>query len=96
MERMLAFSSEYPFTFDSGIAVLDPTYHDYEDAWASMYVKVVFYSGYYATRATFCKVRASSKGLYFVKFGRRYYLDDGLQCGVCGIVTPHSYKLIRY
>ena len=42
MERMLAFSSEYPFTYDSGIAILDPTYHDYENAWADMYVKVVF------------------------------------------------------
>lgn len=94
MERMLAFSSDLAFTHSSGVAILDPTYHNYEDAFADMYVKAVYYHMDGATRATFCKVRESSKGLYFVKFGRRYYLDDFMSCAVCGMVSPHKYKLI--
>lgn len=96
MKRMLAFASDFPFTFDTGIAILDPTYHNYEDAFVDGFVKAVFYSGFGATRATFCKIRESSKGLYFVKFGRRYYLDDFLRCDVCGYVSPHEYTLINF
>ena len=96
MKRMLVFAGVYPFTYDSGIAVLSPSYHDYENAYADMYVKAVFYAGDGATRATYCKVRENSKGLYFVKFGRRYYLHDFMRCGVCGHVEPHEYKLVNF
>ena len=41
MARKLAFICAYSFTYDCGIAVLDPNYHRYEDLFADMYVKTV-------------------------------------------------------
>ena len=96
MARQLAFLWVYSFTYDCGIAVLSPTYHDYENAFADMYVKTVFYAGSTASNIATNKVKEDKQGrLYFVKFGRRYYLDDMQNCDLCGEVIPHEYKLSR-
>lgn len=96
MGRQLAFICTYPFTYDCGIAVLDPTYHGYEDLFSDMYVKTVFYAADTASNISTNKVREDNKGrLYFVKFGHRYYLDDMPRCDICGEVVPHEYKRYR-
>lgn len=97
MGRQLAFICTYPFTYDCGIAVLDPTYHCYEDLFADMYVKTVFYADDAASNISTNKLREDNKGrLYFVKFGRRYYLDDMMRCDFCGqLIVPHEYKRYR-
>lgn len=96
MGRQLAFICTYPFTYDCGIAVLDPNYHGYEDLFADMYVKTVFYADDAASNTSTNKVREDNKGrLYFVKFGRRYYLDTMPRCDICGEIVPHEYKRHR-
>lgn len=93
---MLAFCAVYNFTYMDGIAILDPTYHEYEDAFADGKVKAVFFSKDTATCVKTSTLKYSAKGVYFVKYGRRYYLDDFMRCDVCGVVTPHKYQLIKF
>lgn len=70
-------------TYSSGIGILCPTYHNYEDQFADMYVKVVDYytsdgKDLYSQIST-CKLHTSASDperMYFRHHNRRYYLDD--------------------
>ena len=81
MTMSLAFSSVAWFGYNAGIAILDPTLHEYEDAYCGMYVKAVYFSGKFCSRTTWHRLKENVAGkLYFVKFGKRYYLDDMDNC----------------
>lgn len=69
------------WSFNSGIAILDPTAENYEDAFADMYVKCIAFNGEEQTRPTWHKLHENKAGdLYFTKYGRRYYLKDMQRC----------------
>ena len=71
----------YYWTYDSGVAVLDPTEENYEDAFSEMCVKVITFHGAIYSRPTWHKLKENSKGeLYFTKYRRRYYLKDMMRC----------------
>lgn len=72
-----AWACTYWWTYDSGVAVLDPTAENYEDTFADMCVKVIVFHGDTYSRPTWHKLKENSKGdLYFIKYRRRYYLKD--------------------
>lgn len=85
-EESLEFMAVEMAGFQHGVGVLDPTFHEYEDAYADGYVKVTDYRVRYDmekstyieehSRITTCKVNESSRGLFFTHKGKRYYLDD--------------------
>lgn len=71
----------YYWTYDSGVAVLDPTEENYEDAFSAMCVKVITFHGAIYSRPTWHKLKENSNGeLYFTKYRRRYYLKDMMRC----------------
>ena len=71
----------YYWTYDSGVAVLDPTEENYEDAFSEMCVKVITFHGAIYSRPRWHKLKENSKGeLYFTKYRRRYYLKDMMRC----------------
>lgn len=64
-------------TYNSGVGILNPTAHDYEDLFADMYVKVVDFIDSKTSRVCTCKVFENTKNkLYFRHNNRRYKLDD--------------------
>lgn len=64
-------------TFASGVGILNPTAHDYEDLYADMYVKVVDFIGEKTSRVCTCKVFENAKQkLCFRHNNRIYKLDD--------------------
>lgn len=67
--------------YNSGIAILDPTVEDYEDAFADGFVKAIAFDGEEQTRPTWHKVRWNSDGEpFFTKYGKRYYLSEMQRC----------------
>jgi len=61
----------------SGVGILSPTHHDYEDLFADMYVKVVDFIENKTSRVCTCKVHENEKNqLWFRHNNRRYKLDD--------------------
>lgn len=69
------------WTYNSGIAILDPTAEDYEDEFADGYVKCIAFNGEEQTRPTWHKVNYDHNGeAYFTKYHRRYYLDEMQRC----------------
>ena len=85
------------FTMDSGIAILSPTYHNYEDAFADMRVKAVLYRWhqgegcYEITKPVFSQLHEDKNGkLYFYKFRNKYYLDNMVRCNNIVDFTPYA------
>lgn len=86
--RKVKFVGWEAFTMDSGIAILDSTYHNYEDAFADMRVKAVLYHWhqdegcYEISKPVFSQLHEDKNGkLYFYKFRNKYYLDDMMKFG---------------
>lgn len=71
----------YYWTFDSGVAILEPTAENYEDAFSDGYVKAIAFNGDTYSRPTWHKLKENREGdLYFTKYGRRYYLNAMIRC----------------
>lgn len=69
------------WTYNSGIAILDPTAEDYEYAFVNGYVKCIAFNGEEQTRPTWHKVNYDHNDeAYFTKYHRRYYLDEMQRC----------------
>lgn len=87
-EKKRTFCATSPDSFSSGVGILDPTTHDYCDAYADGYLKVVdwYCSGgvEYTSRVCWCKVYWNKDDKpYFRHNGRRYWLDEFMRCTVC-------------
>ena len=100
--RKIKFMCWEAFTMDSGIAILDPTYHNYEDAFADMRVKAVLYHWhqdegcYEITKPVLSQLHEDKNGkLYFYKFRNKYYLDNMMRFGFDAIFDSVSYARIR-
>lgn len=93
MTKDLAFICSLSVSNTIALAILSPTFHDYEDTFADCVVKAVFVCGEKATRPTTHKIKESTKGSYFVKYGHRYYLSDFIRCDICGHCEPHKYTI---
>lgn len=95
-EIELSFIGIYSFGYYDGIGILDPTAHEYEDAYADGYVKTVFFDDKKATHPVWNKVHYTKNGDPFIrKYGKRYMLNAFIRCDCCGITLPHIYRLIK-
>lgn len=82
-EKHIVLTAALPTSAFSGVGILCPEEHNYNDLFADMYVKVV---DYYTSdgkdlysRISTCKLRQRSsnpESLYFTHNNRRYNLDD--------------------
>ncbi len=62
----------------SGITVL--SVFDYENLYANGYVKCISFDGEKQSKVTRHKLYKTKLGRYFVKFGKRYYLNKMQFC----------------
>lgn len=85
--KKIKFLYHEAFTMDAGVAILDPTYHNYEDAFADGYVKAIMYEWsqdegcYVISKPVFSRLHEDKNGsLYFYKFRVKCYLDNMTRC----------------
>ena len=71
------YSAVLSENFVSGVGILNPTAHNYEDLYADMYVKVVDFDRDKTGRVCTCKVHENSKQeLHFKHNNKIYKLND--------------------